>query len=74
MPIKITDRDINGVLFEELAEGEVFEYAGNFVYIKIKEIKDDENTYNCVNLSDGSLHHLSKGVEVLIKAAELIIR
>ena len=81
--MKITDNSIQEKRFEELAEGDVFKVSKNNlnmeymdgIYMKTSEIADEyQETYNCVDLRDGSLDVI--GISTLVKPlnCELVIK
>lgn len=50
--------------------GEVFEYA-NEIFMRIKDIEDNDNYYNAVSLNDGELWYFADEQVLILKNVSL---
>ena len=65
--MKIDVKNLRGVSFETLDNGDVFDY-GDILWMKMEELDD----YNAVALDDGSISHFGDGDEVYVVNVKLV--
>lgn len=72
--MKFVLRPANTLAFQRLARGDLFK-SGNKFYMKTEDIMDpDGNTYNCVNIAEGTIHRFALETTVIPVDYDFIIK
>jgi len=58
------------MVFDLVANGEVFVYCSNYF---VKSYNEDKNSYNATNLHNGYQEHFDLDTEVTLKNAKLVM-